>query len=107
VAAADVAQANRELVAHEFAAAAGEDRRTAGETRPLLLADAGERISDETVGRQYARAARRAVASGGIAGAAGTEKSIQNQEGTEKCLTKPDGEAVASNCELTLPQSGS
>ena len=45
-------------------------------------------------------------ASGGIAGAAGTEKSIQNQEGTEKCLTKPDREAVASNWQLTLPQSG-
>src|SRR5450759_2667331 len=38
VAAAGVAQANRELVANESAATAGEDERTAGKTCPLLLA---------------------------------------------------------------------
>lgn len=38
-AATGVAQANRELVADELAATAGEDGRTAGETCPLLLAD--------------------------------------------------------------------
>src|SRR5271157_987899 len=46
VAAAGVAQGNRELVAYEFAATAGEDRRTAGQTCALLLATAGGRTSD-------------------------------------------------------------
>ncbi|HWY21861.1 MAG TPA: hypothetical protein VNX26_11625 [Candidatus Acidoferrum sp.] len=41
-----------------------------------------------------------------LAGAAGTEKSIQSQQGTERFLTKPNGEAVASSWGLTLPQSG-
>ena len=35
------AAANRELVADQFAATAGEDRRTAGETCTLLLAAVG------------------------------------------------------------------
>src|SRR5271157_3623906 len=46
VAAAGVTQANRELVAHEFAATTGEDGRTAGETCSLLLATPGGRTSD-------------------------------------------------------------
>lgn len=46
VAAADVAQANRELVADELAATTGEDRRAAGKTCALLLATAGGRTSD-------------------------------------------------------------
>jgi hypothetical protein len=45
--------------------------RTAGETCPLLLAVVGGEPSDETVVWQYAPADRRAVASGGIAEAAG------------------------------------
>src|SRR5450631_1942222 len=97
VAAADVAQAHRELVADELAATTGEDGRTVSETCPLLLATVGGEPPDETVVCQHAPADCRAVASDRIAGAAGTEKSIQSQEGTEKCLTKPDGEAVASN----------
>src|ERR1019366_4150655 len=66
VAAAGVAQANRELVAHEFTATAGEDGGTAGETCPLLLAAVGGEPSDETVVWQYAPADRWAVAPGGI-----------------------------------------
>src|SRR5664279_5161281 len=46
VAAAGVAQANRELVADQLAAAPGEDGRTAGEACPLLLATAGGRASE-------------------------------------------------------------
>jgi hypothetical protein len=69
MAAAGVAQANREPVVDQLAAAAGEDGRTAGKTCPLLLAVLGGEPSDETVIWQYARADRRAVASGGIAGA--------------------------------------
>ena len=41
MAAAGVTKANRELVAHELAATAGEDGRTAGKTCALLLAAAG------------------------------------------------------------------
>src|SRR5271157_1528130 len=46
VAAAGVAQGNRELVAYELAATAGEDRRTAGQTCALILATAGGSTSD-------------------------------------------------------------
>src|ERR1019366_657105 len=88
VAAAGVAQANRELVVDEFAATAGEDGRPAGETCPLLLVAVGGEPSDKTVVWQYAPADRRVVASGGVAEAEGAGKSIQSQEGTEGCLTK-------------------
>src|ERR1035441_9366029 len=97
VAAADVAQAHRELVADELAAAAGENGWKVSETCPLLLATVGGEPPDETVVCQHAPADCRAVASGRIAGAAGTEKSIQSQEGTEECLTKPDGKALVSS----------
>src|ERR1017187_5904202 len=40
---------------------------------------------------------RDAVASGGIAEAV-AGKSIQSQEGTEGCLTRPDGKAVVNSC---------
>ena len=49
----------------------GEDGGTAGEIRPLLLAGIGRELSDEAIVWQYAQADRRAVASGGIAGAVG------------------------------------
>src|SRR5450759_3380137 len=71
MAAADVAQANRELVADQLATTTGEDGRTASETCPLLLVFAGGEPSDKAVVWQYAPADRRAVASGGIAEAAG------------------------------------
>ena len=102
MAAAGVAQANRELVANQLAATACEDGRTAGETCPLLLAVVGGEPSDETVVWQYAPADRWAVASGGIAEAVGAGKSIQSQKGTEKCLTKPDGKAVTRVAGLRL-----
>jgi hypothetical protein len=53
---------------------------------------------------QYAQADRPAVASGGIAGAVGAGKSIQSEEGTEECLTKPDGKVAASSWGLALGQ---
>src|ERR1019366_6023181 len=106
VAAASAAQANRELVAHEFTATAGEDGGTAGETCPLLLAAIGGEPPDERVVWQYAPADRRAVASGGIAGAVGAGKSIQSQEGTEGCLTRPDGKAVVSSCGTRIGPDG-
>ena len=44
--AAGAAEEDRELVADEFAAAAGEDKRQAGQARAVLLADAGREPSD-------------------------------------------------------------
>jgi hypothetical protein len=57
----------------QLAATTGEDRRTAGETCPLLLALAGWRTSDATALWEYAAADRGAVASGGIAEAVAGE----------------------------------
>jgi len=51
VAAAGVASTNRELVADQSAATAGEDWRTAGEACALLLATAGGRTSDASAVR--------------------------------------------------------
>jgi len=67
VAAAGVAEANRELVADQLATAVGEDGRTAGETCSLLLAAVGREPSDEAAVWEYGAADRGAVASGGIA----------------------------------------
>ena len=52
--------------------------------------------SDEAIVGKYGAADRCAVASGGIAEAV-AGKSIQSQEGTEGCLTGPDGKAVVSS----------
>ena len=49
-------QEDRELVADELTAAAGEDRRTAGETCPLLLAALGGEPSDAAAVRQHGAA---------------------------------------------------
>ena len=78
--------------------------RAAGETCPLLLAVVGGEPPDETVVWQYAQAARRAAASGGIAGAGSREIAPQQKE-TERCLTKLDGKVATSNLGLALAQS--
>ena len=105
VAAAGTAEANRELVADQLAATTGEDRRTAGETCPLLLAFAGGEPSDEAALWEYGAADRGAVASGGLAEPV-AERSIQSQEGTEGCLTRPDGKAVVSSCGTRIGPNG-
>ena len=66
MAAADVAQANRELVADQLATTAGEDRRTAGETCALLLATAGGRTSDAAAIRGDAGSDRSTTDTDGI-----------------------------------------
>jgi hypothetical protein len=73
VAAAGVAQANRELVADQPTAAAGENAWKVGETCPLLLAAVGREPSDEAALWEYGAADRCAVASGGIAEAVAGE----------------------------------
>src|SRR5450759_3082703 len=55
VAASGFAERDGELVAHEPAATAGEDRRTAGQTCALLLAIAGGRTSKPAAVRGDAR----------------------------------------------------
>jgi hypothetical protein len=80
VAAADVAQAHRELVADQLAATVCEDGRTAGETCALLLAFAGGEPSDEAALWEHGAADCDAVASGGIAEAV-AGKSIQTDSG--------------------------
>ena len=103
--AADVAQANREPVADESAASAGEDGRTAGETCSLLPAFSGGKPSAEAALWEYGAADRGAVASGGIAEAV-AGKSIESQEATEACLTRPDGKAWSIVAGLALGHSG-
>ena len=86
MAAADVAQANRELVADQLATTAGEDRRTAGETCPLLLAIAGRRASDAAAVRGHARPDRAATDTDGIAlGEVSRSESGYSGWGKEKC----------------------
>ncbi|MGB7723564.1 MAG: IS1380 family transposase, partial [Bryobacteraceae bacterium] len=53
VAEAGATEEDRELVADELAATVGEDRRQAGQTCPLLLADAGREPSDAAVVREH------------------------------------------------------
>ncbi len=57
---------NRELVADQFAATAGEDGLTAGETCPLLLVSAGGRTSESAAVRSDAGSGRAATAMDGI-----------------------------------------
>ena len=105
MAVAGAADEDRHLVADQLAAAAGEDGWTAGEACPLLLAFAGGEPSDEAALWEYGAADRGAVASGGIAEAVG-EKSIQSQEGTEECLTRPEGKAVINSCGTRVGAQG-
>src|SRR5450759_329235 len=58
LAAAGAAEENRELVADQFAAAAGQDRRQAGQARPILLADAGREPSHTAAVREHGPADR-------------------------------------------------
>jgi hypothetical protein len=53
VVAAGAAEENRPLVAHQLAAAAGEDGRPAGETRALLLAFAGRGAPESEAVREH------------------------------------------------------
>jgi hypothetical protein len=74
-----IAEANRELVADQPAAAVGEDRRTAGNARPLLLAAVGGEPSDA------APVWKPAAADGGIAGASRISGAARrNQSGRRR-----------------------
>jgi hypothetical protein len=60
----------------------------------LLLAES--HLTRQLFGSMYGAADRGAVASGGIAEAV-AGKSIQSQEGTEGCLTRPDRKTVLNS----------
>ena len=62
-----VAEEDWELVADEFAAAFGQDRRTTGETCALLLAAAGRRASHAAAFWQHAEKDRGAAAAERVA----------------------------------------
>ena len=62
-----VATEDRELVADEFTAAAGEDRRTAGEARALLLVAVGGRAPESETVWQHAEDDCGAAAAGRLA----------------------------------------
>jgi hypothetical protein len=66
VAATGTAPTNRELVADESAATFGEDRRTVGQARPVLLAAAGGRPSEPAAVRHHVGPDRAAAGTGGV-----------------------------------------
>ncbi len=106
VEAAGVTKPNRELVAHEFTATAGEDGRTAGETCPLLLALGGGEPSDEAALWEYGAADRGAVTYGGIAEAVGPGNRSRPTTGVG-CPSKSDLKDGASSHGLALATPGS
>ncbi len=75
---------DRRLVLDQLAAEAGEDGRSAGKTRPVLLVAPGGGVSPrrhEAVVCQHAGADSGATDSGGIAEALAAEKSIPSRQG--------------------------
>ena len=66
VAADGAAEENRPLVADELAATAGEDRRQAGQARPVLLAAAGRGPSDAAGVQRDSAADLDAALAGGV-----------------------------------------
>ena len=74
------AAADQTLVAHESPAAAGENRRPAGEARQVLLAPAGGRASDPAAVRRHAAADLGAAGAGRLTRHA--QRSPPGEEGT-------------------------
>ena len=62
-----VAEENSELVADEFTATPGQDRRTVGEARAVLLAFAGRGAPESEAVRKHAADDRGAAAAGRLA----------------------------------------
>jgi len=67
VATISVAEEDGELVADEFTATLGQDRRTAGEARSVLLAFAGRGALESEAIREHAADDRGAAAAGRLA----------------------------------------
>ena len=88
VAAAGAAQANRELVADQLAAKAGEDGGTAGETCPLLPGSAGGRTSEPASVRSDAGSDRAGTAGDGIARAQSVALNMATAGSDKRVLQK-------------------
>ena len=97
--AAGVAAQDQQLVPDEFTAKAGEDGRTTGETRPVLLATPGGEPFDETFIFQHAGADRWTAASVGIDQGATPKKtspiSPRNGEVSEKTGSGSRGDRLS------------
>src|ERR1019366_198456 len=83
LAAAGVAEEDRELVADQFAATVGEDRRQADQARPVLLASVGRGPSDEPGVRGDSAADLGAAFTGGVraGGLPGRKGGEEKKEG--------------------------
>ena len=79
--AAGVAQANREPVADQPAATAGENRRPSDQARPVLLATAAGRTSNAAVVRGGAGPDRAATDTNGIGGPGPVSSGIRRYAG--------------------------
>jgi hypothetical protein len=75
------------LALDQPAAAVGQDRRSAGETRPLLLAALGGGASDETVVCQHVGADSRSAGSDGIGRTVQQENRFRRPR-NQGCLRK-------------------
>ena len=91
VAAFGVAAQDCQLVADEHAAAVGEDRRSAGETRPILLAAAGREPSDAATVRGHGRADRGAALASRVESATGRRKPGGSKQGDGEVSEKSYG----------------
>jgi hypothetical protein len=89
VAAAGATEEDREVVADEFAATAGENGRAIGEACPLLLVAAGGESSDAATIWRHGAADRCAAGAGGIESGGWQIKILAKKGGgTERCAEK-------------------
>jgi len=75
-----------ELVSDEPAAAAGEDGRTARETRAVLLASAGREPSDAAAVWKHGAEDRGAAPAERIGRGGRASKQVVGRKGTERCV---------------------
>ena len=80
VAAAGTADENRKLVSNQFAAAIGENRRSIGQARTILLATASGESSDKEAVWQHGAANLGAAAACGMTETARQEEKVIQKE---------------------------
>jgi hypothetical protein len=94
LAAAGAADEDRDLVADQFATAVGEDRRTAGQTRPLLMAVAGGEPPDAATLWGHRQVDGFAALARGIEFAAGRRKYGESGRGDGEVSEQSHGKRV-------------
>src|SRR5713101_4945508 len=93
------AEEDWELVADELAAAAREDRRSAGEACALLLAFAGRRTSESEAVRQHAENDRDVAAAGRLANQDRRQTSARKPSSGEVSAARQTGaDKTSSGC---------